>query len=296
MMSQNFLHNLDRNKLYLGKIQDRLASGKILNRPSDDPVAVSRVMSLRTSIEEMEQFDRNMRDAASWLEASEAAMSNLTEVLQRARELAVYGAGGTLSDTAKEAIAKEVNELVKQAVQIANAVHGDSYIFGGTYTTKPPFELTEDEDRVLYKGDQAELRYEVSPGVYMPVNSSGKGFGLQVEGGEYTAKVFQTLIELRDRLRNGLESEISDILGDIDLVIDDVLSERATLGARINRMDYALDRNATVQLEYTKLISRLEDTDFARAMIDYSVQEATYQAALRTGAQLLQPTLLDFLK
>ncbi len=304
MLHQNFLNNLDKNKAYLERIQDKLSSGKTVNRPSDNPIVVSRVMSLRTSFQEMEQYDRNMEDANSWLDASEAALNNLNHVLQRAREQAVYGAGGTLPPEAMRSISEEVNQLVKETVQVANTVFGDSYIFGGTHTTEPPFVLHEDDNgRVLsveYIGDLSELNYEVAPGVKIAINASGLGFGLTEQGEdddkEVASAVFDALLNLRDLLDTGDGKLVGDSIGAFDKVIDDVLSERASLGARSNRMFIALERSKNTQLEFTKMISRLEDIDLPRETIDFRVQQATYAAALKTGAQILQPSLLDFLR
>lgn len=298
MLHANFLQNLDRNKFYLEKLHNRIASGKMVNRPSDDPVVVSRVMTIRTTLDEMEQFDKNMRDAMSWLEISENSLGNLTNVLQRARELAVYGAGGTLTTKAMAALADEVEQLIEEVTQIANNTHGDAYIFGGNYTTKPPFELKNNSGtlEIEYKGDFAKIQYEVSPGVNMTINASQNAFQLYEEGGEIKSKVYETLIELAQMMRSGDASGISNRLGEMDAIIDGVLSERASLGAKSNRMETALQRSLNSQFEFTRILSRLEDTDFARAMIDFSVQEAAYHAAIKSGSQILQPTLLDFLK
>ena len=296
MMSYNFLQNLERSKGYLEKIQNKLSSGKMINCPSDDPLAVYRIMSLRTTIDEMEQYDKNMQDASGLMEIAESALNNLNQVLQRAREQAIYGAGGTLPLDAVKAIAVEVGELIKEAVQVANTTFGDIYVFGGTYTAEPPFKLNEEENAVEYFGDLAEIKYEVSSGVQMAVNASPQAFGLEAAEGKINSDVFGVLIELKNRLETGSGSEIANLLGDIDKVIDNVLSERASLGARSNRMNIALERSSNSQLEFTKMISRLEDADYAKLIIDFNVQEATYHAALQTGARTLQPTLLDFLR
>ncbi len=296
MLQSNFMLNLDRNKSYLEKIHNRISSGKMVNRPSDDPVVVSRVMTIRSTLEEMEQYDKNMRDANSWLEVSESALGNLTDVLQRARELAVYGAGGTLTTEAMGGLADEVEQLIEEAAQIANSVYGDAYIFGGTFTTHPPFIFNK-EDGVItveYRGDFADINYEVSPGVQMTINASKNTW--QLEEGEVESEVFETLIALAQLLRDGDAEGASNFLDRIDEKVDHVLSERASLGAKSNRIDTALERSLNSQIEFKKVLSRIEDTDLARAMIDFSIQEATYHASLKSGSQILQPTLLDFLK
>jgi len=184
---------------------------------------------------------------------------------------------------------ENVERQVIKAIELANKSYVSRY-------TRLEFSIHEKTKEIEYKGDFAEIQYEVSPGVKMTINASQNAFQLYEEGGEVKSKVYDTLIELAQRMRAGDASGISNRLGEIDARIDGVLAERSSLGAKSNRMETALQRSLNSQYEFTKILSRLEDTDYARAMIDFSVQEAAYHAAIKSGSQILQPTLLDFLK
>jgi len=93
----------------------------------------------------------------------------------------------------------------------------------------------------------------------------------------------------RDALRNGDLKNLSDNL-------DTLNSARATLGATQARLDSAKSRLADVETTTTQLLSETEDTDLAKAILDLTNQQNVYQAALRSGASIIQPSLLDFLR
>ena len=306
-MHNNFLLNLNNNRFYLETIHNRIASGQMVNRPSDNPAAASRIMTLRSALNEMHQHNNNMYDARSWLEISDNALNNAGAIFHRAREIAIYGAGGTMTTEQMGALADEIDQMLENLVQIANTTHGSSHVFGGTNTTSPPFRIERDNDgnitEIIFTGDSAPREFEVSPGVRIMVNSTDAfQLGGAVDGDDVLEEgLFGVLFDLSNLLRTGNVEELSNrIIGDNDTYIDGamshILSERASLGARSNRMAMALRRNIDAQFEFTQTMSRLADTDYAREMINFSVQQVAFQATVMSGAQILQPSLLDFLR
>jgi flagellar hook-associated protein 3 FlgL len=85
-------------------------------------------------------------------------------------------------------------------------------------------------------------------------------------------------------------------MGDFDKLIDNVLSERAIVGAKSKRMETAQDRASTYEVNLNTLVGKLEDVDYAKASIDFNTQKTVYEAALNIGAQIIKPSLIDFLK
>lgn len=131
--------NLQRSLNRLEQLSNRLASGKVFQRPSQDPTGAGRVMSFTTAIKRNEQFRLNMDQSRGWLEAGERSLLSALETLQRIRELSVYGANEALSDSDRQAIAPEVSELYRHLLDIANKEMNGLYIFGGHQTLQPPF-------------------------------------------------------------------------------------------------------------------------------------------------------------
>jgi flagellar hook-associated protein 3 FlgL len=270
--------------------QDQLASGKKVRRPSDDPVRVVTSLALRSDLGESGQYTRNIKDARTWMEVTEGALGNATEVLQRARELALYGASDTLPQESREALAREVEQLRDQLGMIANTTLGGRYIFGGTRTNKPPYEGGP------WAGNENEINYEIAPGVTIPVNCNGKAIFTAVAG--VHDDVFQVLQNLADNLNDPAKqgSDISASVGEIDKVLDSIIATRGELGARVNRAEMALDRLQQSEVKQTELLSLAEDADIAEAIMDLKNQENVYRVSLATGARIIMPTLVDFLR
>src|SRR5690606_39840377 len=104
---------------------------------------------------EGEQYVRSVDDALAWLEATDAALNHATQVLQRARELIIYGGNGTLTDEARQALATEMNQLIHDLFAVANTKHGQRYLFAGENTLIRPLEaiLREPADPATPGGD-----------------------------------------------------------------------------------------------------------------------------------------------
>lgn len=147
MMTARFMSNLNRIMNKMDKAQEKLASGKSINMPSDNPTGTARSMQLRTNLVETDQYKINTDYATSWAESAESALSNTTDIMQRVRELAVQGTNGVLAQDSRDAIGSEVEQIRKQLLlELGNASNGGRFIFAGAKTTEAPFqEMTPDK-------------------------------------------------------------------------------------------------------------------------------------------------------
>lgn len=297
MLISNVLTNINNNLKVMSNTQKQMSSGKRVSRPSDDPIVVARVLSFKSALDSMEQYDKNMQDARGWVDASESALSMATETLQRARELAVYGANGTLPKESMQALAHEIDQLIDELVQTANTSYGGRFLFGGSQTTKAPFERIADEKDldypVRYIGNDANLDWEIAPQVTITVNENGQRVFMEAVGNK---SVFEVLASLKTALENAQHDQVANTLGELDQAIDHLLNIRASLGARSNRLQMSQDRLFNSKISLTETMSKLEDIDLAEAVMNYKNQENVYQAALATAAMVLQPTLIDYLR
>lgn len=118
----------------MARYDEQMASGKKIQKPSDDPIVAARALKLRTNVSEIAQYKTNAKDALSWLGITEQAISNTTDMLQRINKLSNQGATGTLTAENRASIATEISELRDQIVNEANASYAGRYIFGGYQT------------------------------------------------------------------------------------------------------------------------------------------------------------------
>lgn len=266
------------------KSQEQLASGKRINRPSDDPVGLVYSLRLRTALTELDQYSSNAEDAKSWLDTTDSALDESGTILQRIRELAVNAASDQLTQTERDAITQEVQQLKQQLVQVGNTTYAGKYVFSGTQTLTASFDNTG-----AYQGNNGAINYEVGVGVQIPVNVDGaKAFG----------NMF-TVIDnfLADLAPPGNAADISNnVLGQLDTEINNQLEVRAEVGARVNRLDLATNRMDSDKVNLTGLLSKTEDVDVAQLITQLKVQESVYNSSLAAGARIVQPTLMDFLR
>lgn len=284
MMSDKFLTNLSSVFGRLQKVHDQLTSGRRIQRPSDDPPGATKALSLRSALQLNEQYLRTIDLSKSWLDTSEAALSTLTDVVQRSRELAIQGANDTLTAVDRAASAKELDQLVGSALAAANTQQLGSYLFSGTKITTSPFSLAG--STVTYNGNTGLMQREIGPGLTVPVN---------VTGDQLTSSL-QTLVDLRDAFNTGTSAAVSAQLDPLDAALNQILKLRADVGARINRFDFTDQRLQDIQLSLTALLSGVQDVDTAETASKFAQEQTAYQAALAAGGKAIQPSLMDFLR
>ena len=289
MLNNNMMRNLTNSMGRMDKFQEQLSSGMKFSRPSDDPVAASRAMFYRSSLIENEQYQRNVNEAQSWMELSDNSLNEAGTILQRVRELAVSSGNGGLGPDSLQAMGKEIAEIRDHLGNIVNQTVGGRYIFAGTDTLTPPYNK---ETGTLNFTNSNEILLEVNKGIKLPINIIGQDvFDFKGKGGN---NIFELLEKIVDDLNSG--KPVKDELGNIDEQIDKLLAERATLGARTNRIDLIKGRLENEEISVTSLMSQNEDADVAQVITNLKMQENVHRAALGAGTRIIQPTLLDFLR
>lgn len=290
MLVDNFLNNLNANLRRMEKYQYKLTTGREINVPSDDPVAASLSMRLRSELTSLEQYRANVENSLSWLENTETTLINVGDALVRVRELAEYGANGTLTDDDRSKIAAEVAQLKDHLVQEANATYAGRYIFAGYKTLSAPYAVGADGS-VTYSGDGGKIEYQVGEGAKLQVNLTGSEvFGQPRDLFGVLDEVYKNLIEGDTAALSGSR------LGELDDAIANVLKCRAEIGAKVNRLEKTLSAYDDRVINFTKLLSETEDADIAEVVMNLSMQENVYRAALASGARIIQPSLVDFLR
>ena len=161
--------NLSKNRSELSDLHTKSATQKRVNRPSDDPLAATRVLASRTDIMSGQQFMKSVNQAKAFLEYSDQSLTELTEVINRAKELALSQANDASSNpTSRQATASEIEQLFSQSVQIGNRKLGDRFLFGGYKTTRAPFDAEGN-----YFGDNGEIKISIQKEGLVAMNMPG---------------------------------------------------------------------------------------------------------------------------
>src|ERR1035437_3173785 len=145
--------NIAKNRSHMSDLQNQAATQKRVTKPSDDPLAASRVLSSRIDLQGNKQFGKSLTYAKSFLEFSDQSLGELGDILVRAKELAIsQSSDGASNEQSRRVVATELNQLYDQMVAIGNRKLGDRFIFGGFNTQQSPFDQSGN-----YAGDNGEM-------------------------------------------------------------------------------------------------------------------------------------------
>lgn len=307
----------------MSKLQDQMTSGKVINRPSDDPVVAVKGMGYRVDLDKNKQYQRNMREAHTWLDSTDEALDQVGTVLIRVKELIVQAANDTNTTDEREKILGEIKELRAHIQDLGNTRVGENYIFSGTKTGTPLFvteeDLTNPPNTITVMNDavttpagaepgKKAININVFDGISMQVNTSGMELFGDID--TYLAQVESVLNKHNDDPTSGgaTGEEIGDLLGIeglgtgtvtvkfLEKITADVLEVRATVGARQNRLELMENRLSVQEVNVTKQMSLNEDTDYAKTITEMVTAESIHQASLSVGAKIIQQTLVDFIR
>ena len=301
MLINNMVYNLNQNLKTLEKLQYQQATGKKFRVPSDDPIGASKSLKFNTDISKLEQYNRNAKDAMSWMNDTETALGEINKVLKRAYELTVDAANGTKDSEDLLKIKEEIDQLKDHLIQIANTTYSGRHIFSGYSTDKPL--LNEDGEYNIDINSDEVFTYNVGISERVEVNTVGiKAFG--VVGGSYDASSVNAgdkseLIQIIDDLSTALENDdsngIQQSIEDIKSAMEQVLSVRSQVGAKMNRLELTQSK-LDLQINNVKeLLSYNEDADIAEVIMNISMANNVYVSSLMTGAKIIQPSLVQFL-
>ncbi|TFB24379.1 flagellar hook-associated protein FlgL [Filobacillus milosensis] len=289
MLNNNMLRNISQGYERMDKYMDQLSTGKKINRPSDDPVVAMRGVSHRSTLDKVEQYERNISEVHNWMDNSDEALNETGQALQRLRELTVQASNDTYDNNQLKNINEEVKQLTNHMKELANTKVNNKYIFNGTDTTQPRFK----EDGTLNDAaniSNAAVNIEVSDGIRLQANVNPENV--------FSQQLFDDLQELGNKLsdQNTAGADLDEYIGKIDEHFQGLVNERADLGARMNRVEMVEDRVSQQKVATTKLLSDNEDADIEEVIMNLKMQESVHRASLSAGARVIQPTLMDFLR
>jgi len=278
----------------VAETQLQLASGKRINKPSDDPTGAAQILGLSESLKVTEQYQKNIEHARSRLELEDAALGSVGNALQRARELAVQGLNDTNGAQDRAAIAQEIRQLTDEVLGLANRKDGaGEYLFAGFQGQNAPFSH-DGSGNFSYAGDQGQRQVQVGPARQVADGDSGLDVFMKVAaaGGGFE-DVFSTLYKLATDLEANAPNAAS--LDQIDAAMDHLLGFRATAGARLNAIDSQASINGALLEQLNATRSSIEDIDYAEAASRLSQQSVTLQAAQQAFVKVQNLSLFNFL-
>lgn len=268
--------------------QERLATGKRMTRPSDDPIGMNRALELRATMSAREQETRNAEDGKMWMDLADTKLQDVVGQIQRARELAVRGAT-FVGPQEREAIALEIAHLRDDIVALANSQHQGRGIFSG-FSSGDAVEKAGGS--WSYVGDAGQINRRVGENEVVTINlTADVAFGFS-SGND----IFTVLDNLETALYADDSANVETAIANLDTSLQTTLGALGIVGARTNQIETAIARSANDILTITQQLSSLEDVDIAEAVMELQLQQTAYEAALAAFSQSSQTSLVDFLR
>ncbi|HUN77606.1 MAG TPA: flagellar hook-associated protein FlgL [Solirubrobacteraceae bacterium] len=297
MTMDSTLANINSAQLAMQRTQDELSSGTTIQEPSDDPFGASQVIQLQSVLGGLTSYEKSAQDGVSWLNTASGAMANINEVAQRARQLIVQAANGINSQSDRENIADEIQQITETVKQDADTQYAGQYVFAGTATGTAPYQSGEAQDE--YQGNNGTIARATGPATSVTVSvnlASVLGNG-QSGGGD--GKLLDTLRTIVQNLREGTPASIEALTGtdlkSLDTNLEALSSLQADAGAATDQLNTALTRVQDLQTTTTVQLGNVQDANIAQVAMEFSNEQSAYQAALRAGASIVQESLLEFL-
>lgn len=290
--SDAIIAQIQKLSIRQSRLQTEVATGQRIFQPEDDPAAVGRLLGLTSERGQNNQYQLNASRALEVSQASYSGMQSIKSISDRAGELATLGAGASSPDAYK-AYAKEVNQLIEQAVQLGNTRFRNDYLFAGTAVTTQPYVATRngagDVTAVAFAGNSAQASIQLSEtSSIAPGTTNATNLGLR--------DFINNLVSLRDALNTGVSTNVTAVQPNLETsenLLVNSLSEHGAIELRIQVNQKQMQSRSD---EIEKLVSNEADADLSTTVVKLNQTSIAYEAALSSATRIMQMSLLDYLK
>jgi flagellin len=271
LASLNAQRNTAMSQSSLAVSMQRLSSGMRVNSAKDDAAGLAIAERMNAQVRGSQVAIRNANDGISLAQTAEGALSKVGDSLQRMRELAVQARNATNTSADRESLDKEFGELAKEIQRV----------LGGT---------TFNGKAVLATADAGTQTFQVG------ANVTGND-RIDIVTTDMTTDTVITVVAGTDNTGQGravitaaagTEASIDTVITNIDLALDKVNGERATLGASQNRFDAVISNLQVAVENQSASRSRIMDADFAQETANLSRAQILQQAGNTMVAQANQ--------
>ncbi len=287
VLYDTFINDILRRQESLLKTSRKLATGKEVNDPSDDPIKSDRILSSRSTLTSLEQYKRNADSSLSYLGLAEDALASAKNAISRLQEITVAMANGTVSANARSNAAIEVQNLYNQLIDISNTKLDNDYIFSGYKTTTQTFDSLG-----TYGGDTNKYSVKVSPNSTMSIGLNGGEIFAGVGGG---TDIFTGIEALITALNADDTTNIQAAVTTLDASFTQISNSVSDIGGKVTRIqqiDSTLDKLA----HRTKIaISGLEDADMAEVISELQLGQVALEAALTSASKIFNVNIFNYI-
>ena len=295
----DFIKNLNRNAVKVQKTLNQLSSLQEVSQSSDNPLLVSKIINLNVSLGKNATYAQEIKDSISWSNTQDGALESVSSSMNRIRTLMQASGTATAGKEEIKANKNEIQQELRSVVAALNTNFDGRYVFAGQATDKAPYEVIEDDNGevigIQYNGTSDDLPREIADGV--TVNLVTDGSKMMAAGEEKLDTFVNELMAALNEGEDGNKDQLSGSLMErIDKLSSNFVDNRTHIGAVANRLKAAEARNESEKLSMTQSLSERQDVDVAEKYMEYQNQMLAYKTTMAMGTQIMQTTILDYVR
>jgi flagellar hook-associated protein 3 FlgL len=285
----------------LAKSQAQLAQGKQIINASDAPNQAATIQRLKSILNKQDSYQSSLNTIKARLQGEDSTLQNVSDLLVRAKEVAVQGANDTLNAGDRKALGTEMQALRDQLLSLANTKDSNgNYLFSGSRVKQPAFAETANGSPA-YMGDQTRMNVRVGDQRSIPINRTGTDAFVPVARIDADGKTsgigfFQVMDNLITGLNTSKPADIRRGVGELDDLMQGVSLARANVGTNLNVVDQQTSVIEDTALNLKTTLSSIEDLDYASAITKMNQQMMSLEAAQASFAKVSQLNLFNYIK
>jgi flagellar hook-associated protein 3 FlgL len=299
MIDRQLMANHDRAADNLYESERQVSSGKKADTPADGPEIVSEVLRINRSLAVTHQIIQNAREGATRIALMESILSQIDNIMIRAKGLAIRQANGTMDAQDRRISAEETERLLEQTVALANTRGGEQYLFGGTNISHPPFSFTDQEKEpyvVAYRGNHknSTIQQGFTPSFRQAGLLKTTVIGDEILGDSRkdpdANKTFPALRRFILALKSNDEKGIHQAIGELDTAVRAITERSAVLGTYERALRGTISRLEKYQIDLKVLRSQTEDVDIPKATSRMALSQNLLEVSAKASRNILQNT------
>jgi flagellar hook-associated protein 3 FlgL len=285
----------------LAESQAQLSSGKNVLRPSDAPDQATAIQRLKSVIDRQKSFEATIESANRHLQAEETALTGVTDLLTRFKELMMQASNDSYSTTDRQAIAIELKGLQDDLLSFANVrdVNG-AYLFSGSRVFTQPF-AADAAGRITYQGDETVNLMDVGDQRSIRGNRTGTEVFSRVvreqpdgtsQGVSFFEALQDSIVAVRSENREGMRRGLSEV----ESLSETVALGLARIGSDMNVVDAQRSVMEETSLQLKVILSEIEDLDYTEAVTKMQKQMLALEASQASFAQISRLSLFEYIR
>jgi flagellar hook-associated protein 3 FlgL len=301
LMFEKATKQMTSSQTNLAKSQAQLAQGKQIINPSDAPDQASTVQRLKSILARQDSYQTALNTVQNRLQGEDSTLSSVSDLLIRAKEIAVQANNDTLSPDNRKALGVELQGLRDQMLSLANTRDSSgNFLFAGSKVTKPPF-VSVAGGSPQYSGDQTRMSVMVGENRTMPINRTGTDAFVPVnrtmpDGTTQGVGFFNVMDDLIKGVNTSDRPKMQGGLGELDDLLGGLSMARANIGSGLKGIDQQTGVIEDTELNLKTTLSSVEDLDYASAITKMNQQMLSLEAAQSSFAKISQLNLFNYIK